>query len=37
VSNQYQELTPFPIPIIWRLINPLSAALYRSFSILRDA
>lgn len=26
-----------PMPIVWRLLTPLSASLYRKFSILRDA
>ena len=26
-----------PIPIVWRLVEPMSADLYRRFSVLRDA
>lgn len=26
-----------PIPIVWRLLEPMSAELYRRFSVLRDA
>jgi superfamily II DNA or RNA helicase len=35
--ERWERCEKGPIPIVWRLITPLSAALYRSFSILRDA
>jgi hypothetical protein len=35
--ERWERCEKGPIPIVWRLNNPLSAALYRSFSILRDA
>jgi len=35
--ERWERCDKGPIPIVWRLLNPLSAGLYRSFSILRDA
>ena len=35
--ERWERCEKGPIPIVWRLLNPLSAGLYRSFSILRDA
>ena len=35
--ERWEQCEKEPIPIVWRLLNPLSAMLYRRFSILRDA
>ena len=35
--ERWERCEKGPIPIVWRLLTPLSAELYRSFSILRDA
>jgi hypothetical protein len=35
--ERWERCEKGPIPIVWRLSTPLSAVLYRSFSVLRDA
>jgi hypothetical protein len=35
--ESWQRCEKGPIPIVWRLLEPMSADMYRRFSVLRDA